>query len=584
MMVLGLGASLSVACCHPSSPPGFNRDFAFVSRGIDPSAPHCEETVRVSLASDTHAHYLYGGGGDLFQTSLADYFSASAIRVPQTDLYAPALQTAYFEHMTKSESVLLHLGDVVDASCTDELDTFLQVIKSSSVPWFLAPGNHDGFHFGAQDQGPDATWDSVCRGSSPLTKDLFLRGYLKALREQIKARREVAQNATDFPADGQGPQQWRFSGTGPALLQRAAWNIRDGAGQVDGRWSSYLVQELDLTGHVKDVSCADPAGGARPRVLAILLDTSSYSQGPGLLGPPVFGGTGSRGEISSDEQKIVSQWIAEARAENARIVLVGHHPSTAMGSDLQRLLTDSKAVLYLSSHDHDGKWMAAVGSDHRVVPELNIGSLITSPLEMRTVWLSKMTSGEEAGQLAVTSSLTRFDRNDRFASSLIKVCDEHGAGVEERDGDGPWEAAPGDADDYTSYRRIGWLEPEATMSKMLDVALASYGRLARFGHIKSGWPASPSLEGVKLQRVNTTDGRHHYGPSPLAAGAKTLKDKANLLRSLHAAIENAHTEPEQVRDQFERCQVYWSTQYEAAMARVPPPEDWTVILPKAPPK
>jgi len=79
---------------------------------------------QVALIADSHAHYLYGTP-TVIQTNVADWFSASAIRPPQADLWGWRF-LRWTLGAIHADVPIIHLGDVSDISCASEFEHFLE--------------------------------------------------------------------------------------------------------------------------------------------------------------------------------------------------------------------------------------------------------------------------------------------------------------------------------------------------------------------------------------------------------------------------------------------------------------------------
>jgi hypothetical protein len=275
-----------------------------------------------------------------------------------------------------------------------------------------------------------------------------------------------------------------------------------------------------------------------------------------------------QGQISKEEQGVIQQWVNDAKAENARVIVLGHHPSDALEKGSLAFLSSIRPVMYASAHDHDGKWLA-FGQGEGTTLELNIGSMIDPPIDVRTLTLRSV-----GGKLLVDAPLERFDTNNNLSRATIDQCAPHGAGTAE-----PWEGAPGDADFYLTYNQLALISPEHTAESIMDVVIASRARFALFGHIKSGWPADLPLADVEPQVTLDTAGHKVFGASTRARAATTIDAKETLLKALSAAMDASVTDPPELKAQFEECQHYWGSQYHQTGRRLPPVDDWTVTLP-----
>ncbi len=108
---------LLIGCFRLADSP-FSESLAFEGRSMNHvfaqalttqnlSSPH-----RLAVLADTHANYTY-------------------------------LQGVLSQLNNESLDFLIHLGDFTDIAANTEYDHFLQIMKSTRVPWFVVIGNHD---------------------------------------------------------------------------------------------------------------------------------------------------------------------------------------------------------------------------------------------------------------------------------------------------------------------------------------------------------------------------------------------------------------------------------------------------------
>lgn len=555
-------AAALAGCCMRSLGPGLLTGFDFVS-----TAPQENTTLLstpVLLVADTHAHHLYGE--PLFvTTNLADKLSTTAIRPPQSDLYGQD-SFAWMLDVAQKRTPLLHLGDTADASCVDEFEAFLRVMNRAPdpPPWFVAPGNHDGYFYGNSSEDPrGGSWTAACAdGSKPMTKADFLDLYLDALAKQTDPGARQLADVRSAHADEASHEMIATPAPG-ALFLGAAWTIRRRA-----PWRSYLVQRLDLT---RRTSPADSGPNVpKRRVIALLLDTSSYDRKPEIIPlPPArnAGLTGSLGPVEPaaddptyvPQEDVVRRWADDAKKENAILVLAGHHDFASLESRAQRFLQEihrrDDAAIYLSAHRHDGHW-ASIGAEGDAWPELNVGSMLDHPIEMREFsfrWT-------DSGRLAAVAPLLRLGVDPHLP---VSQCDVHQQ---------EWEPAPTDADYAISYKRTGFYAPGSTRDDILKVLLGSYRRLFGALAFSAGpaWPQGlPSDRAPLLQRIDT------------ALTSSDEEARVDLLKRLALAERGASFHDPSALAAFRVCQVYWAARYESRGVRLPDTGDWTILYPAA---
>jgi len=501
-------------------------------------------SIPVGIIADTHAHYLWGRP-TFIQNPLADRISASAIRTPQSDLWGPDTEEWLLDRLVTTP--LIHLGDAADIACVAEYDQFLRMMSrhqaKSHQPWFSVPGNHDSYFYGNyQDTG--GHWDAACDGSRKLVKSDLVKWYLSALAMQpdpkvaaIAGQLGAPSGTIDTPKDR------------PGLLAAVAWKE-----YPSEPWRSWIVQELDLS-----------IGGQRP-VLAILLDTAVYDLPPILVpGPGDEVNAGLHGDVGAEQAAVVRAWAATARKLGATLLVLGHHPYDSLMTHARDLLDElharDGAALYVSAHDHSGKW-GVIGHGLDTWPELNIGAMIDEPVELRNFRLVSTDSTEAApGRIAVTTPLHRLDSElDTGLGPDVPHCTRHKE----------WEAKPGDPDFYVSYRQLSAFAIDDVQRNILTVILSSWRRYLQY--VKSAPGQPPWLGQYK-------DDTELDGAISEALKSGDVGRELALAKSLDIDASNRQVVDETIRIQYRICQGWWGSKDELAHRRVPAVDDWSVILP-----
>jgi len=498
----------------------------------------------VGLIADTHAHYLWGEP-TFIQTNLADKISASAIRTPQGDLWGPDAERWLLRHALGGKPII-HLGDAADIACIAEYDAFLAMMndpanrQGPAQPWFAVPGNHDAYFYGNY-QDTTGAWDQACKGSGKLTKSELVTRYLGALAAQPDpGAQQLAANVTrsDYRIDA--------IGTG-GMLVSAAWSVSKQA-----PWRSWVAQSLELT-----------RPGSPRRVVAILIDTAVYDDAPVLVAAGCgMLNAGLNGDITDDQASVVRAWAWAAHASGAAVVVAGHHPYAALTARAKSVLDDIHDLyggeLYVSAHDHSGKWNVDGNKKDKTWLELNIGAMVDAPIEVRVMQLFAMTDG----RAAVDAELLRLDRVlDQVAGKEARRCTLHPE----------WEAKSSDPDYYLTYRDLGAAAVTDTQQNILDVLLAGWQRYLKF--VKSAPDAGPWPGGWASDDALAAD-------LAKAAAGKDAAAKIALLQTVQAQAPTRKVGDELGRSTFRFCQGQWGSDRELARRRIPAPDDWTVILPK----
>jgi 3',5'-cyclic AMP phosphodiesterase CpdA len=525
-----VGALAAASGCSNAKPDAhLDPRFGILAQAPDSSAQLSEQVV---VLADTHLHHLYGDP-TFVQTNLVEDLSWTAVRTPQQDLYGPALQRYMLAQFAGREA-LIHLGDAADIPCEDEYDAFVQEMTDAVAgvhPWFWAPGNHDGYFFGesqlAVGSGP---WLAACRnGSRPVDKPTVLRKYLSALGSEQGDPGAVAFGQARRSSAPELDDSFVYGGSAGAMLQSIHWHIDDAR-----PWRTFVVQRLDLTyGHQRTAG--------RPYVTGILLDTTAFERLPLTVG--------FAGSLTRDEVAVAERLASAAHDRGDLLLLFGHHDYAHLDdharATLERFHTSYGAALYISAHDHDGKWRA-LGKDRDTWPELNLGAMIDAPIELRQLSI-RLT---KRNRVAVVSPLVRLDElwsgpGAPLDSSNPRCTQAHAV----------WEAQRGQLGFYISYRELGLYRPVTMQLAMLDTMLQSYQRY---------------FELAKASDAGSID-------AAVRSGDATVKIET-LRRLVAEAGEAGSHESLELRD-YRLCQAWWGSKYARLNRRLPNPTDTTILLP-----
>ncbi len=342
-------------------------------------------TKPIRLLADTQLHESRGTASRFFSRA-GDEFIPFTIRTGQQVIGGADI---LYETLVAPDgtSLTLHLGDAIDVSCQTEWDQFSKVMhRALSNPgpssWLFTPGNHDGFLVGnfypqIGDKYKLEYWSNVCNAGRVLAE--------KVINDSIRKPAVIASYVDRLPWPANSPrnrQQDSFCLGDMSFC--VSYEIKDAA------WSSYLIQLVRLPG---------TANESKP-VYALMLDTSDYPT------RPYFG----RDDIRAGEQGNLSQaQLQAARAlldrlpANARFFVTAHHPwidwrtgrwDEAHTEALKKIFSNERFLNFLvSAHTHQGDWYVHT-LGHTLITELNIGSLIDSPLYYRTLRFIENTEGD----------------------------------------------------------------------------------------------------------------------------------------------------------------------------------------------
>ena len=449
---------------HPRFQPAWEK--------FDPGASDWQRTRKILLVSDCQLHNLYSKplpDRNLSTKALV----GTAIRPPQLDLFSADVMRWILAEGSSRADAIVHLGDALDLGCVGELDTFLEIMRQTSMPWVMAPGNHDFYYFGTYDPESPANWDDACYGAgSALRKHRFIRLYVAALLAQgdpgfgalagALGLGERRQQPREVLADALPEQfEWEAAAPGGGFLRRIAWSL-----DAERPWRSFLLQEVDMSGRAA-------AGLETAGTYAILLDSCQYQRRPILLPNgwrtfPLGLNCGSHGEMLPDQLRTVRAWIERDRAgrSQAEIVFACHHPFDSLAprtkSSLGWLWREHRIALLITAHTHLGFYAHHDLGGERDELELNVASMVDWPMEWRTLQGFARPSAKQA-----------YIRSERF--TLVEELKKR----EGYFGEG-WEVPLDAPDDYRKYK-----QGLSSSSVFLDLSLVH--------HFMPHWLPQPSV-------------------------------------------------------------------------------------------
>ncbi|MBK8254329.1 MAG: metallophosphoesterase [Polyangiaceae bacterium] len=590
--VFSVAAALAQMGCYRPEPvaPGFS----FASHAVRDGDNREVLSIPLSLVSDTQIHYLYGDPTFPRIEWIDQINSATqvAVRPVQLDYYARDLFRWLI--LSVAEQPFIHLGDSADLSCRQEFQVLIDELKvvntgryprSEGNPWFLTPGNHDGYFYGHRNVDADG-WNNACGSSldkdknGAMNKADFVTMYLSNLASQngkslgFAPHRELQKlfntvrvedktcnmlpsnnRAECVPTGG----DFTYPSQPGQLLRNVAWQI-----DRNEPWRSFVVQQLNLT-----------AGDAPAQVRAILLDTSAYSSRP-YSPVPIGLNAGVTGSVLPVQLKLIHKWAQEASATpNTVLVLMGHHPFDELDDDskksLGEFIDNYKVPIYVSSHTHAGFWKSH-GSGTSSWIELNVGSTTDFPPERREFVLAKTN-----GRLELSTPLTRLNERARDSNFPLPVdCEEH------------WQAAPGDPeydDYYLDYMFGSSLSAEATQHNLWDALLRSHRRL--FSTVKTHpdnsepWPMLlGELPGKAASACENDDAIIAAIEGLLKKkGSQFSEQKARFLAEIDRFDHKRKELDPTCSQRFRRCQALWASQHEFLRDRKLEPHDDTLLFP-----
>lgn len=359
------------------------------------------------------------------QSFFADQFIPVARRPALTNVFSLrileyVLKTELANAARPAADVVIHLGDAINNGCVSEFREFSAVMSAhtkdvlgNTVPWYMAPGNHDSFFLGISHPLKDVSsrflpsnlenrkyWFALCRNmrsfdriapvgaiDAPImTKQKFIKSYLKAVvpRVTIDLDFGTLDDSSRYAKIGkQNGIALRCSeDTGAKHLHRVCWSTTK-----DKPWQGFVVQEVRL-----------PIGDTGKFHSLLLVDTCDYLQPPQLLNVRMFQGAGNNGAMSDAQLAIIEMWLRDNKESGVVTTLVGHHPfhslnrrswfgfrfgTTRVGGQFRNWANQDLFKRYYSAHTHSGFSASHDTNEDSSASfvEVNVGSLVDRPSE-----------------------------------------------------------------------------------------------------------------------------------------------------------------------------------------------------------
>lgn len=400
-------------------------------------------------------------------------------------------------------------------------------------------------------------------------KSDVIRWYVRALSEQpdpgaASLKPRIASVHEEIP----------FDGAADGLLVGAAWHI-------DQRkpWRSYVVQALNLTAPEQ----------AKPvhEVFAILIDTATYVGTPDLI-PWPNPNAGATGDIPDPEAKIIKAWAKQIHERNAVLILMGHHPYDSLTSRGKRVIDELRQryrlAIYVSAHTHKGRWFAhGFGDDGKSWPELNVGSVLDAPVEVRDFFVKLTDSLGSKERVVVVSNLLRME--EELEQPDAPACRDHTANGPAPSelwdcaalaGSASWEAVPEDPDYYLAYNQLSSPSASRTAVRLYKGLLRSYQRMLNAipsDPDASEWPAAWTSDVEVCARIKAVIASgDHKAMQALLVELAAFDEGVGATRRIAADPAAQHD--------YRICQAWWAAKYDRTAGRVPDVEDISIVLPE----
>lgn len=375
-----------------------------------------------------------------------------------------ALSLDIVEHIYSSTkpAMIIHAGDILNSSCSSEFDAVKRRLDASGAPWFVAPGNHDGYYLGIS--SPRAIskifipliknsvlderggWAQTCTNITDkkpgkgfgfenighygeYQKNVVDKAYFNALYlEAIGIYPEKDNKGFEFsstttktsdyeeyaircaqPISGQSLRASNIS----KICWTQAMNNPDGFNEffpekaLINNYEDQFEEKYPWKNFVVQKVKTDING---KQLDVLIIDTSSYSRNAvfkdsGIQKITRLEGAAGTAHISKEQWGVIQEMIGK----DDNLVVVGHHPLGDFDNEsilrMGELFESGKVVRYVSGDTHDGydgvfTLKARDGKRIQMV-ESNMGSTIDAPLEYATLGI-----GEDGSFVIKRSSLT----------------------------------------------------------------------------------------------------------------------------------------------------------------------------------
>lgn len=364
----------------------------------------------VLVLSDNQEHNVFAGALRSLSGKAEAAITPVAIRSPQVNLWSRLVLEHFVQDALEGPDaarLVLHLGDAADVACTNEFDTFVTSMQRATdgrTPWLWTPGNHDSFMAGnlnsyvaksAKESFKDAyekewtTWAGACASpdatSQPLTKELLLQRYLKALEAQgvqFESSSEMEEKIQCTVWRGKPAVGTPLASLGFSVIARECARLTTVEDKFIGPWESFIAQRVEVA----------------PGVDVLLLDTTDLVASDSLS---VFRGRGAaqRGLLRKAQQDALGELIAERGSDSPKrlFVAMGHSPWNELEEGSREYLLSKGITAYASGHTHiQSSVLEHPGKKGRALFELNVASTTDWPMETL-----RMGAARTAGGLAL---------------------------------------------------------------------------------------------------------------------------------------------------------------------------------------
>jgi 3',5'-cyclic AMP phosphodiesterase CpdA len=496
---------------------------------------------RMLLVADNQLNHLYGDPVWL-RNELFDHVVNVAIRPVQQDLFGQDILKWIIKYYgSKKWTNIVHLGDGTNMACMGEFSSFRAIMNIAGNPWYMAPGNHDVYLLGNLHNTDQDWWENACkRAQGPMTKDRFVKEYLKHLATQHP---KLGKYIDNHPYEG----EWRRKADDGALLRAAAWKI-----DREHPYRSYVLQELDIARDDSDLP-----------LYAILMDSTQFENAPGLVPvPPMSYNAGINGSILPEQRDMAERWLKDNPSVKKMTILMVHHPYASLTKASKEAIAKFRSKysipLYVSGHTHHGEYFVRGGDNGWL--ELNVGSTVDWPIEFRTLQVYQIEEDPE---------------NLIFRTPVFRIPGIWEKGVppkKVRPNTLEWEIKETDAKDfYLAHNYRSSPNPGKTQTDLLEALLHTYKRLlltAKSAEDNPVWVKGCSSDDDVIDAIETSIRK------------RDTNEMTSLLIALGDFDQNRKLRDPLIQRDYRLYQAVWASKYDKLKGRKPVVTDPYIRFPK----
>ena len=344
------------------------------------------------------------------------YYSEKSLNTAHRRAALDAFSLDILEHIltTEDHALVIHAGDLLNNSCLQEYEDVERLLNGNKRPWFVAPGNHDGYYLGLS--SPNAIRKGVFQFIGGLPAFLDERsGWARICTEVVERRKlgdpGIFNDGHYEKYEANVVDKTAFNGLylkSLGVLDLKSRATRTELGKEPGReeYAGYYLYCLEFDpqrlhrGFMRNICWTEYEAGDTPgdhfnnftydgnsnelgwweekkpwlnfivqklevrlhskTVDIVIIDTSSYTNGVGIRQTGQWDidtrGAADAGHLSPEQYNALLPWLGSGR----ETYLVGHHPVVDFDMESFERLHDMfdkdeyRIKKYVSGDTHDG--------------------------------------------------------------------------------------------------------------------------------------------------------------------------------------------------------------------------------------